>query len=237
VSSAENAEDGETFVVRVWFCGGVQCNGPLRRGEEGEGVGMRGREGAAMAPGGVMDRLPLTLFMERGPGEGKSFPTTRLKRVTIGRTRTNNYPIKDPTVSQKHAVIEWRVDCWMLTDLGSSNGTDVNGKVLVENEPVRLRNGDLIRFGEAIKVRVQIEEEEEEEDEEEEEAAEEELEREQERQEEEDEEPGITVEEWFEQERQRIVQAVHAKADATILEMKQSAEQLKRMFREHAGVE
>jgi pSer/pThr/pTyr-binding forkhead associated (FHA) protein len=209
----------------------------LRRGEEGEGVGMRGREGAAMAPGGVMDRLPLTLFMERGPGEGKSFPTTRLKRVTIGRTRTNNYPIKDPTVSQKHAVIEWRVDCWMLTDLGSSNGTDVNGKVLVENEPVRLRNGDLIRFGEAIKVRVQIEEEEEEEDEEEEEAAEEELEREQERQEEEDEEPGITVEEWFEQERQRIVQAVHAKADATILEMKQSAEQLKRMFREHAGVE
>jgi pSer/pThr/pTyr-binding forkhead associated (FHA) protein len=237
VSLAENAEDGETFVVRVWFCGGVQCNGPLRRGEEGEGVGMRGREGAAMAPGGVMDRLPLMLFMERGPGEGKSFPTTRLKRVTIGRTRTNNYPIKDPTVSQKHAVIEWRVDCWMLTDLGSSNGTDVNGKVLVENEPVRLRNGDLIRFGEAIKVRVQIEEEEEEEDEEEEEAAEEEVEREQERQEEEDEEPGITVEEWFEQERQRIVQAVHAKADATILEMKQSAEQLKRMFREHAGVE
>jgi pSer/pThr/pTyr-binding forkhead associated (FHA) protein len=220
--------------------------------------------------GGVMDRLLLTLVMERGPGEGKSFPTTRLKRVTIGRTRTNNYPIKDPTVSQKHAVIEWRVDCWMLTDVGSSNGTDVNGKVLVENEPVRLRNGDLIRFGEAIKVRVQIEEEEEEEeDEEEEEAAEGEVEREEERQEEEeaegevereeerqeeeeaegevereeerqeeeDEEPGITVEEWFEQERQRIVQAVHAKADATILEMKQSAEQLKRMVREHAGVE
>ena len=185
-----------------------------------------------------MDRLLLTLVMERGPGEGKSFPTTRLKRVTIGRTRANNYPIKDPTVSQKHAVIEWRVDCWMLTDVGSSNGTDVNGKVLVENEPMRLRNGDLIRFGEAIKVRVQIEEEEKEEDEEEEEEeADGEVEREEERQEEEDEEPGITVEEWFEQERQRIVQAVHAKADATILEMKQSAEQLKRMFREHAGVE
>ena len=185
--------------------------------------------------GGVMDRLLLTLVMERGPGEGKSFPTTRLKRVTIGRTRTNNYPIKDPTVSQKHAVIEWRVDCWMLTDVGSSNGTDVNGKALVENEPVRLRNGDLIRFGEAIKVRVQIEEEEEKEEDEEEEEAEGAVEREEERQEEEDEEPGITVEEWFEQERQRIVQAVHAKADATILEMKQSAEQLRRMVREHAG--
>ncbi|KAG0601813.1 hypothetical protein M758_11G141300 [Ceratodon purpureus] len=202
-----------------------------------------------------MERRPLTLCMERGPGEGKSFVATQLKRVTIGRTRTNKYPIKDPTVSQKHAVIEWRVDCWVVVDVGSSNGTDVNGKVLVENEPVRLRNGDLVRFGNAIKVRVQIEEEDEEEEEEEVEEIEqveveeveelevveveevEEAEQEEEMEEEEDEEPGMTVEEWFEQERQRIVQIVHARADATILEMKESAEQLKKMYREHAGVD
>lgn len=172
-----------------------------------------------------MERPPLTLCMERGPGEGKSFLATHLKRVTIGRTRTNSYPIKDPTVSQKHACIEWRVDCWTVVDVGSSNGTDVNGKVLVENEPVRLQDGDLLRFGDGVKVRVQIEEEVEEEEEEEEMGQEEE------------EEEGVTVEEWFEQERLRIVRTVQAKADATIFEMKQSAEQLKKMFREHAGVE
>lgn len=179
---------------------------------------------SAMAKGDATDRLPLTLCMERGPGEGKSFLATHLKRITIGRTRTNSYPIKDPTVSQKHAVIEWRVDCWKIVDVGSSNGTDVNGKVLVENEPVRLQNGDLLRFGEAIKVRVQIEEEEEEEEE-------------VEGEDDEEVEQGVTVEEWFEQERLRIVRTVQARADATILEMKQNAEQLKKMFREYAGVE
>ena len=106
----------------------------------------------------------------------------------------------------------------MVVDVGSSNGTDVNGNVLVANQPVRLRDGDLLRFGEAVKVRVQIEEEEEVEEVEE-------------------VEESVTVEEWFEQERLRIVRTVQAKADATILEMKLNAEQLKKMFREHAGVE
>ncbi|XP_024402034.1 FHA domain-containing protein At4g14490 [Physcomitrium patens] len=179
-----------------------------------------------MSQGAIMEKLPLTLCMERGPGEGKSFLATHLKRITIGRTRTNNYPIKDPTVSQKHAFIEWQVDHWVIVDIGSSNGTDVNGHILVEQQPMRLQNGDLIRVGEAIKIRVQIEEEE---------LDEEELETEVE--EDEDVEQGITVEEWFEQERLRIVKTVQARADATILEMKQSAEQLKKMFREHAGVE
>lgn len=187
----------------------------------------------------VTEKLPLMLCMEHGPGEGKSFPATHLKKVTIGRTRTNNYPVKDPTVSQKHAFIEWRVDHWVIVDVGSSNGTDVNGTVLVENEPVRLQNGDLIRLGESVKVRVQIEEEEKEGEEE---VIEAESEPEPEvvaeaEEEEEEEEQGITVEEWFEQERLRIVQAVQAKADATILEMKQNAEELKKRFREHAGIE
>lgn len=173
-----------------------------------------------------MEKLPLTLCMEHGPGEGKSFPATHLQKVTIGRTRTNSYPIKDPTVSQKHAFIEWRVDHWDIVDIGSSNGTDVNGKVAVENQPMRLQNGDLIRFGESVRVRVQIEEEEDEEEEEVEVDEEEEV-----------EEPGLTVEEWFEQERLRIVRTVQARADSTISEMKQNAEELKKRFREHAGIE
>ena len=87
----------------------------------------------------AMKKLPLTLCMERGPKEGQEFDGTHLKRVTIGRTRTNNYSIKDPTISQKHAIIEWKVHHWTLVDVGSSNGTAVNGTALEANEPVQIK--------------------------------------------------------------------------------------------------
>ena len=40
--------------------------------------------------------------------------------------------VKDPSVSQKHAELVWTGAAWELTDLGSSNGTFVNGKELQE---------------------------------------------------------------------------------------------------------
>lgn len=168
-----------------------------------------------------MEESPLSLLIERGPGEGKTFDATQLKRVTIGRTQANDYPIKDPTVSRKQAVIEWRVDHWALVDVGSSNGTFVNRKVLVNDHPVRLQNGDLIRIGESTKIRVQIGTEEEEEEN---------------KIEVDGEEQGISVEKWFQQERLRLVQAVHSRGHATILELNQSTEQLKRKFRERDDV-
>ena len=55
-------------------------------------------------------------------------------------------PQQDLAVSGKHAVFTWNRACWVLEDLGSRNGTFVNGH-RVEG-PVQLRDGDTIRFGE-----------------------------------------------------------------------------------------
>lgn len=57
-----------------------------------------------------------------------------MERRRIGRVKGagNNVCVKDPSVSQKHAEVAWSGAAWQLTDLGSSNGTFVNGKELQE---------------------------------------------------------------------------------------------------------
>lgn len=59
---------------------------------------------------------------------------TQVERRRIGRVKGagNNVCVKDPSVSQKHAELVWSGAAWQLTDLGSSNGTFVNGKELQE---------------------------------------------------------------------------------------------------------
>ncbi len=50
------------------------------------------------------------------------------------------------TVSRRHAELRIETGCWLLRDLGSSNGTWVNGRRVVEAE---VRPGDLIHLGAA----------------------------------------------------------------------------------------
>ncbi len=49
-------------------------------------------------------------------------------------------------VSRQHARLEWRRDGLYLVDLGSTNGTWVNGYRLSPHEPKRLQDGDLVRW-------------------------------------------------------------------------------------------
>ena len=67
-------------------------------------------------------------------------------RVTIGKAEENGISIDgDPTVSRLHAVLE-RFDAgWCVSDLGSSNGTFVNGERTWTAQ--RLRHGDEVRVG------------------------------------------------------------------------------------------
>lgn len=76
------------------------------------------------------DLLQLVCF--EGPCEGVMFskPSTVL---TVGRTNRSKICVKDPSVSEKHAKIEWSGKGWFLQDLGSSNGTKVNGQSLQED--------------------------------------------------------------------------------------------------------
>ena len=64
--------------------------------------------------------------------------------ITIGRQATNDVVLSDPNVSRKHAELRRNGDHWMLIDLGSTNGSLVNGKLAREQ---RLQDGDRLAFG------------------------------------------------------------------------------------------
>ncbi|MBN2240021.1 MAG: FHA domain-containing protein, partial [Dehalococcoidales bacterium] len=73
------------------------------------------------------------------------------KLLTIGRSPENDIVLDHPAVSRKHAQIIQKEtgDIYVLEDLGSSNGTYVNGIKVVQ--PVTLNKGDIIRIG-AVKL-------------------------------------------------------------------------------------
>jgi pSer/pThr/pTyr-binding forkhead associated (FHA) protein len=77
---------------------------------------------------------------------GRSYVDLSEERMTIGKGSENKIALSgDSTVSRLHAVIE-RFDAgWTVSDLGSSNGTFLNGERIWA--PHRLRNGDEIRVG------------------------------------------------------------------------------------------
>jgi DNA-binding CsgD family transcriptional regulator len=67
-------------------------------------------------------------------------------RTTIGKASENDVPLEhDATASRLHAVLERYPAAWCVTDLGSSNGTWVNGERIWAAH--QLRNGDEIRVG------------------------------------------------------------------------------------------
>ncbi|HXC83422.1 MAG TPA: DUF1707 and FHA domain-containing protein [Trebonia sp.] len=82
-------------------------------------------------------RRPLPLQFPRGSG----------KFFSIGRNDRCDLAIADVTVSRVHATLERTDDGWLLTDLGSTNGTRVNGWLVREHVPVTA--GDLVSFGKA----------------------------------------------------------------------------------------
>jgi FHA domain/Domain of unknown function (DUF1707) len=73
------------------------------------------------------------------------FPPGNGVRFTIGRTRDCDLCLTDLSVSRMHALLVRREDGWVLSDLGSHNGTRLNGWLV--REPVRVRPGDRVEFG------------------------------------------------------------------------------------------
>jgi hypothetical protein len=64
--------------------------------------------------------------------------------ITIGRAPSNDVVIDDPTVSAQHASLTKLPSRYRLKDLGSSNGTQINGVCITDAE---LKDGAEIRFG------------------------------------------------------------------------------------------
>jgi pSer/pThr/pTyr-binding forkhead associated (FHA) protein len=68
-------------------------------------------------------------------------------RLTVGRGSSCDLTIADTTVSREHAAFVLRGDTWWVVDLGSTNGTRVNG-LRTSEQP--LGRGDRIEFGDVV---------------------------------------------------------------------------------------
>jgi len=88
-----------------------------------------------------------TLVIERSPAKTPRVGERLPLRATnaIGRDAGNDIAIPDEAASARHAVLEQRDEEWWIEDLGSTNGTLVNGVKIEKRE--RVRFGDEIAIG------------------------------------------------------------------------------------------
>ena len=87
------------------------------------------------------------LVMQKGPNPGKIFELMQ-DEATIGRDISNRIVINDPEVSRRHARLTLQAGGYVIEDLGSTNGTFVDGQRLMG--PHLLRPGQTIMLGEKI---------------------------------------------------------------------------------------
>jgi signal transduction histidine kinase len=87
-----------------------------------------------------------SLFVIQGRDQGTRFRLDDTL-VTIGRGTSNSVQLHDTEISRDHAELERRDDKFVLRDLGSSNGTFVNGKPVRECE---LASGDQVQLGRTL---------------------------------------------------------------------------------------
>ena len=91
-----------------------------------------------------------TLVIIEGPSSGREL-TLSQDEIVIGRDEQADLVISSPSVSRRHARILRRNEQYYVEDLGSSNGTFVNGQRVQQSTP--LNTGDDITLGQAIRLR------------------------------------------------------------------------------------
>lgn len=93
------------------------------------------------------ERAPADMLVvepfEAGLDTGERIPLLALSR--IGRDENNDIVLRDTFVSADHARLSWNGRGWVVEDLGSTNGTRVNGKPVRRASPVK--PGDTLEFG------------------------------------------------------------------------------------------
>ncbi|MEG2724534.1 MAG: FHA domain-containing protein [Kiritimatiellia bacterium] len=90
----------------------------------------------------------MTLLIKEGPSTGEQF-TIPEAGATVGRSRLADFHIEDGRLSRLHCRLSYDADLLIVQDLGSSNGTSVNGQSIGE-ELQKLLPGDLIALGDTV---------------------------------------------------------------------------------------
>jgi pSer/pThr/pTyr-binding forkhead associated (FHA) protein len=88
----------------------------------------------------------MKLVVEQGKLAGYGFDLER-SEIVIGRGQQCDIVLDEHQVSRQHARLQQTPQGWMLLDLGSTNGTEVNGRQLKAHEPYALQPGDRVTLG------------------------------------------------------------------------------------------
>src|SRR3954451_11822153 len=99
-----------------------------------------------MPPSRGEDTSVASLFVIQGADQGKRFEL-KTKPMALGRDQSNAIRLHDTEVSRRHAEVRAVDDAYRIIDLGSANGTFVNGQP-VDQAP--LRSGDRLQLGQTV---------------------------------------------------------------------------------------
>ena len=103
------------------------------------------RTGVGLVRGQRRDAAIWAIDVEKGT---RALHVDILGPVVIGRSPSSDVVIDEPYVSSTHARLTLQGPALVLEDLGSTNGTLVNGHAI--DQPVTLREGDEVQVGDTI---------------------------------------------------------------------------------------
>src|SRR5262245_12084003 len=124
---------------------GSRATGPRGGGRTTRPRAQTVSEGKQPDPSGSM-RPGASIRVLRGSYEGLELPLDR-NWMVIGRGRSADIVIADPTISRAHAVIGCDAEGFFVKDMGSTNGTRVNG---ARSSQARLADRDEVLLGKLL---------------------------------------------------------------------------------------
>ncbi len=95
----------------------------------------------------MQDSNSYRLIVRRGPQPNQIYELNK-GIITLGRDITNDIVINDPEVSRHHCRLTQGGGGFTIEDLGSTNGTFINGQRLTGARP--LSHGDMVGLGETV---------------------------------------------------------------------------------------
>jgi hypothetical protein len=106
------------------------------------------RAGIGLVRGQRRDAAIWAVDVEKGSKQLRGLHVDILGPVVIGRSPSSDIVVDEPFVSATHARFTLQGPALVLEDLGSTNGTLVNGRLI--GQPVTLRGGDEVQAGDTI---------------------------------------------------------------------------------------
>lgn len=98
----------------------------------------------------AMNESEALLVVERGPVPSLRYPL-QADQITVGRSAGNDLVLADPEISRRHVRVIRRADGYAVEDIGSTNGTFVNGQRI--SHLTLLQDGDTIDLGDTVRLR------------------------------------------------------------------------------------